>query len=145
MTQKTLGSEYVITASPDATVSDLAGMMKDQGIGDVIIVEDETPVGIVTDRDLAVKVLAEGGDPKTTRASEVMQENPVTVNRSDSIFKAVQTMVKHGVRRLPILESGKLVNIITLDDALRIFSGGLSGLAQVVEDDSPRRDLEDLQ
>jgi CBS domain-containing protein len=73
-------------------------------------------VGIVTDRDLTIKVLAEGRDPRHATVAEVMTPRPITCDPEDQIKRALETMARHQVRRLPVVEHGKLIGIIAQAD-----------------------------
>lgn len=113
----TPGPEFCEAAS---TVDAVSQLMKSKNIGSVPIVESDDSrkvVGIITDRDLVIKVMAVGGDPKSMKASEVMSPNPVTCGRNDSIEEALDLMEKHQVRRIPVTDdSGNLVGIIAQAD-----------------------------
>jgi CBS domain-containing protein len=105
---------------PHDTVGKLAQLMGKKDIGPVLIVEDEKTkklAGIVTDRDLTLKIVAEGRDPKTTKAEEVMTRKVVTVYADDDVQKALDLMAKHQIRRIPVLDAGnKLVGILAQAD-----------------------------
>jgi len=118
----------VMTANPSCCVpSDSVAMaaqiMKREDIGPVLIVSDynsQNLVGIVTDRDLAVKVIAEGRDPHNTTIDEVMSYNPVTCRPSDDTSKVLRLMAQHQVRRVPIVDAGnRLVGIVAQADLAR--------------------------
>jgi len=118
----------VMTANPSCCVpSDSVAMaaqiMKREDIGPVLVVSDyysQNLVGIVTDRDLAVKVIAEGRDPHNTRIDEVMSLNPVTCRAGDDAYKALRLMSENQVRRIPVVDSGnRLVGIVTQGDLAR--------------------------
>lgn len=100
-----------------ATLVQAAEIMRDRNIGDVIVIrEDGSLCGLVTDRDLVVKGLAEGLDPGTTQVEEVCNHNPVTVTSDQSAEDAVKTMREHDIRRLPVVDGGDLVGIVSLGD-----------------------------
>ena len=105
---------------PHDTVSDVARLMKEKDIGPVPIVNDKDSkqlLGIVTDRDLALKVVAKGLDPKTTRVSEVMTTEVITCREDDKIEKALNAMSKHQLRRIPVVDKNNmLVGIIAQAD-----------------------------
>lgn len=108
-------TESVVTATPDASVREVAETMRERNVGSVVLVEDGRPVGFVTDRDLAVSVLADGRDP-SDRACDHASAPVVTAGPDLDITEAAELMVEHGIRRLPVLEGGELIGIITLDD-----------------------------
>jgi len=97
---------------PSDMVSKVAQLMKSDDIGPVPIVENEQTrklVGIITDRDLAVKIVAEGRDPKSTRAEEVMTRKVVTCHADDDLQKALDAMSGHQLRRIPVVDDNKKV------------------------------------
>jgi CBS domain-containing protein len=90
--------------------------MKTKGIGDVLVRDNGKICGIVTDRDLVVRALAEGVDPQKKRLGEMCTEQVVSVAPNDDVEMAVKLMRKHAIRRLPVLDNGKLVGIVSLGD-----------------------------
>jgi len=121
-------TESVVTAPPDCPVRAVAEIMRERNIGSVVLVDDDgRPVGFVTDRDLAVSVLADGRDP--AEPAEGHATSPVVTGNPDmTVEQAAELMVSHGVRRLPVLDGGRLIGIVTLDD-LAVRTGDLE-LAQ---------------
>lgn len=105
----------VVTADPATAVRDVAALMRERNVGSVVLVHDGEPVGIVTDRDLAIGVLADGrgGDD---RASDHATTPVVTGDPGMDVVAAAELMVRHGIRRLPVLDGGRLTGIVTLDD-----------------------------
>lgn len=105
---------------PGDPVDKVAQLMGRENIGPVLIIEDDKDrklVGIVTDRDLALKIVAEGRDPKSTRVGDVMTSNVVTVKDSDDLQLALDKMTQLQLRRIPVLDSGnKLVGILAQAD-----------------------------
>ena len=103
--------------SPERTVADAAGLMEQYDIG-VIPLADEhhALVGIVTDRDLVLRVLAKGRDPREVTLGEVSTRNPITITPDMNIAEARDLMSEHRVRRLPVVKDGELVGILSLGD-----------------------------
>jgi CBS domain-containing protein len=104
---------------PGDTVTDVAQLMRRQNVGSLPVVESRDTmmlIGIVTDRDLTMKVIAEGHDPGTTVVRKVMTPNPITCHPDDQVQKALETMARHQVRRLPVVENGKVIGIIAQAD-----------------------------
>ncbi len=101
-----------ISVEPKATLGEVATLMKQQDCGSIPVVEGGRLVGIVTDRDIVVRGVAAGKDPKTQRVSEVMSANPVTIGPDDDVTDAEKKMADRQIRRLPVVEAGKLVGII---------------------------------
>lgn len=110
----------VVTSNPESTIMAVAQLMKEEDIGPVLIVDNEqsrTLVGIVTDRDIVLKVVAEGRDPKTTRVGDVMSKKLVTCRANDDVEVAMQAMAQFQLRRIPVVEDNmRLVGIISQAD-----------------------------
>ena len=127
---------------PADTVDKAAQLMRDQDIGPVPVCDREKSrklIGMVTDRDLEIKVVAEGRNPKATRVEEVMSRRLVTCSPEDSIEKALDIMEQHQVRRIPVVDSaGQIVGIIAQADiATRVHSRDKT--AEMVEEISRPR------
>ena len=101
-----------VTVEPDATLGEVAVLMKQEDCGSIPVVEDGRLVGIVTDRDIVIRGVAAGSDPKTQRVSTVMSADPVTISPDDDLTDAEKVMADRQIRRLPVVENGKLVGII---------------------------------
>jgi CBS domain-containing protein/gas vesicle protein len=110
----------LLTCSPKDSVADAARIMRDRNTGDVLVTDDGKLVGIVTDRDIAVRLAAKGLDPVQVPVKHVMSKHVVSGQPNWEMDKIAKTMGQHQVRRLPIIEHGLLVGIISLGDvALR--------------------------
>jgi CBS domain-containing protein len=130
----------VDTVSYEENVLDSARRMRDRQVGTVIVVDEMRPVGILTDRDLTVRVLAAGLDPQATRVSEVMTPSPTTISEDDSIETAVGYMRAGRFRRLPVVgRDGRVVGILALDDVLELVSEELADLGQLLKREAPHR------
>jgi CBS domain-containing protein len=124
----------VVTIPPHSTVEDAAVAMRDHHVGAIVVVEQARAVGIVTDRDLALRGIADGRDPKRTPISEVMSRNLTVLRRDEKIDDAVSSIRTAGVRRLPIVDAGgKPVGMVTLDDLVVLMAGELSFAAGAVQ------------
>ncbi len=100
-----------------STIASAAQAMRDNDIGDVVVTDsDGSPCGIVTDRDLVVRGLAEGLDTASATLDEICEHQLITVGPDDPIATAVKTMEDNAIRRLPVMEDGNLVGIVTLGD-----------------------------
>lgn len=111
----------LVYSHPTDTVDDVAKLMKKEDIGPVLIVEKgdqgKRLVGIVTDRDLAIKVVGEGRDPKKTKVKDVMTTKVVTCRADDDVQNAMNAMAQYQLRRIPVVdEYGTLVGIISQAD-----------------------------
>jgi CBS domain-containing protein len=131
----------VVTASPHDTVEQAARMMRDHRVGSLVVKEAGQPTGIVTDRDLVVRVLARGIDPTTATLGRFVTYDPITVSLYDGIETAAERMRTHGVRRLPIVdENGDIVGIVTADDLLILLGGELAAISEGIENRSDADD-----
>jgi CBS domain-containing protein len=100
------------TVGPDTTLGEVATLMRQEDCGSIPVVEDGRLVGIVTDRDIVVRAIAAGKDPKRTPVSEVMSADPITIDPNGDVTEAERHMRERQVRRLPVVEDGKLVGIV---------------------------------
>lgn len=122
----------VVTVSPQALIIDAAQQMVENHVGCLVVVEDEKPVGILTDRDIVRRIIVPGKDPKQTPVSEAMTPHPITMDQDGGIFDAISTMSDEGVRRLPLIdESGRLVGLVAFDDLLLLLGSELVNLAGI--------------
>ncbi|MFW6436839.1 MAG: cyclic nucleotide-binding/CBS domain-containing protein [Halococcoides sp.] len=128
----------VVTASLDSPIETLAQSMRDQGVGSVVVEDESGSVaGIVTDRDLVTRVMAEDVDWSTMQASDVMTSDPRTVSIDTGIAELVEILSEESVRRMPVVEDGDLVGIVALDDVFALLAVEQDRLANVVEAESP--------
>ena len=119
-------TESVVTASGDRTVRQVAELMRERDVGSVVLVEDDRPTGFVTDRDLALSVIADGRDPGEPAADHASAP-VIGAEPQMGVEEAADLMVRHAVRRLVVLDGGRLIGIVTLDDiASRIGDAALS-------------------
>lgn len=107
------------TLSPAATCGEAATIMKQEDCGSVPVLEGGRLVGIVTDRDIVVRVVAAGKDPKTTAVSEAMSADPISVGPDTSVDDAQAVMADRQVRRLPVVEDGRLVGLVVIGQVAR--------------------------
>jgi CBS domain-containing protein len=99
------------------SILDAAKRLADLDVGSMPICgEDQRLKGMLTDRDIVVKVLAQGKDPSSTKAGELGQGKPVTIGADDSVDEALQTMTDHGVRRLPVIDGHDLIGVVSQAD-----------------------------
>ena len=108
-------TESVVTAPPERTVREIAELMRERNVGSVVLIDEARPVGFVTDRDLAVSVLADGrdvGDHAADHASSPV----ITAQPEMQVEEAAELMVRHAVRRLVVVDGERLTGIVTLDD-----------------------------
>lgn len=120
------------TIDSDKSVAYAAKMMRDEDVGLAPVVEGDRLVGTLTDRDIAIRVVAEGRDPESTTAREVASTDVITVDPQQELDEALRLMAQHQVRRLPVVEEdGRLVGIVAQADVARHGDDRQTG--QVVE------------
>jgi CBS domain-containing protein len=128
-------SRVVATVSPRDSVAQGATRMREFGVGSLVVVDDRRkPLGILTDRDIVLRVVATGLDPAGTLASDVMSAPVGSVNESTPLEEALEVMDRRGVRRLAVTgEEGALAGIFAIDDALEFMIGELNRVRRVLE------------
>ena len=129
----------VVTVREFEELAVAAQLMREHHIGYLIVVEPNiadrmvVPVGVITDRDIVVWVVAQGADPRTLRVGDVMTREPVLAQEDSSVSAALQRMREIGVRRLPVVGSmGQLVGVLSLDDVLDAFAEELMDVARSI-------------
>ena len=129
----------VITAAPGVSAAELARLMADANVGSVVITtDDDRPIGIVTDRDLVMRVLAEQREPKTTLVEDIMTTELVLLEEGTGLYDAVRCARDEGVRRLPVVDSdGRLTGIITVDDIVRLLVREMTYVTDIMMEASP--------
>ncbi|HEX2047036.1 MAG TPA: CBS domain-containing protein [Acidimicrobiales bacterium] len=123
-------TENLVTLPGSAPLADAARRMKEADIGDVIVMSNGDMCGVVTDRDIVVRAIAEGKDPQSATLDEICSHEVVTVGPDDSLDQAVQLMRQRAVRRLPVVEGGRPVGIVSIGD-LAIERDETSPLADI--------------
>jgi CBS domain-containing protein len=128
--------EMVVVAKTES-VSDAIHLMRSQHVGDVVVIDRQgdlaIPIGILTDRDIVLEVLAEGVDLEAIVMGDVMSDELVTVNQTTSLMATIKLMQEKAVRRLPVVdERGGVVGIITVDDLLELIAEQLQGIVSLV-------------
>ena len=106
----------LVTMDGNDTLSAAAQEMRDSAIGDVVVTDGDSVVGIVTDRDIAVRGVAENRDPGTTRLKEITSRDVITVSQYDDAVSAADLMRTYAVRRLPVIEDGRLIGLVSMGD-----------------------------
>lgn len=115
------------TVGPDASVVEAGRLMASEDVGSLPIVDGDRLVGVVTDRDIAVRVVAEGRDPNTTTVGEIASRDPVTVEPDEDLDEALSEMARNQVRRLPVVEGDRLVGIVAQADVAEEASDSKTG------------------
>ncbi len=137
MTISAICSREVITVHRDATVLHAATLMRQYHVGDVVVIEDRkgksVPVGIITDRDIVIELVATELDCRVITAGDIMLTHLAVVKEDAGIFDAIQLMSTKGIRRLPVVDAdGGLLGIVTLDDVLLLLAKEFGTLAKLV-------------
>jgi CBS domain-containing protein len=134
-------SKEVTTISGSAGACDAAEKLESEGVGCVVVVDEEQrPLGMLTDRDLALRVVAAGKDPDSTTVEMVMSQPVVSLEASAPLSELIHCMSRHGIRRVPVVQNGRLVGIASLDDLMLHLGRAFDDLAQAAE-----RQLRDAQ
>jgi CBS domain-containing protein len=137
MTVGAICNREVITVQRDASVLHAAKLMRQYHVGDVVVIENRkdkvVPIGIVTDRDVIVEVIATELDSTVITVGDIMVISLAVVKSSTGVLEAIQLMTSKGVRRLPVIdENGSLMGIITLDDLLLLLAKEFGALGKLV-------------
>lgn len=128
----------VVIVRPGNTVLEAAQLMRRHHVGDVVVTEDRgavrVPLGVVTDRDLVLEIMAPELDQTAITVGDIMAPDLVTIKENAGVFEAIQYMRAKGVRRLPVVnDGGGLVGILALDDLLELMAEELLELAKLVK------------
>jgi CBS domain-containing protein len=136
MTIKDLCKRVVVTIHRDATVEDAARTMRASHIGNVIVVDPadtRKPVGIITDRDIAMEVVAQGLAPAQTKVESVMSAPVVSLLEDDGFIEALDKMATQGVRRAPVLDrDGRLKGLVSVDDLVPLLARELAKIGALI-------------
>jgi len=134
--------ETVIARAED-TIVEVSKLMRLHHVGDVVVIEPgeggNVPIGILTDRDLVMEILAQDLSPDAVTVGDIMSEEIVTAREEDGIWDTLQRMRIKGVRRVPVVDArGGLVGILALDDLLELLAGELADLSKIVRREEGR-------
>ncbi len=137
--------EVVIVRAQDSAL-EAAQLMRTHHVGDVVVVEDRggtrVPIGIVTDRDLVVEIMAAKLNPAAITTSDIMVPELAAVKENVGLFEAIEYMRAKGVRRLPVVDdNGGLIGILTLDDLLELLADEMAALAKLVKQEQKKETM----
>ncbi len=137
MLLKAICTPEVICCGPDTSVHAAASLMRSKHTGDLVVVDDpeqdRIPLGVITDRDLVVEVLANGLDAATTTVRTLLRTPVVVAQEDEDASEALERMRTNGIRRLPVVGGrGRLVGVVTLDDMLRLVADDVNALVEIV-------------
>lgn len=132
----------VVVVGEEGSVTEAAKIMREYHVGDVVIVKTrygkQVPVGILTDRDITLEIVAGNADPEAVRVGDAMTFELTTVFEDDDLMHVIEVMRSHGIRRVPVVDADEaLVGILTVDDIVDLLSEVMVDLAHLV--DSQRR------
>lgn len=137
MTVGDLGPEEVVTASPDSELGEITDTLESENVGAIVITDDETPVGIVTDRDAALAI-HQHDDVASVSVEDIMTEDPATIQEDEEAIEISRAIDEHDVRRFPVVdENGTLTGIVTLDDLVATIGEQLDNVSDTIEVQSP--------
>lgn len=127
----------VVIADPHTSAAEAAALMRKHHVGNVVVVDRmdglRKPVGIVTDRDIVVEVVANGLRPETVSVGDIMVDKLAFVREGDGVFDTIESMRRQGVRRVPVVDGqGELVGIVALDDAIRLLAEEINEVAKTI-------------
>lgn len=116
---KEIMKKYVITVDPEASIADVSRIMTNNRVGSLVVMKGNKPVGIVTDSDI-VTVVAEGKNPKRVKVKDLEQKRFISASPNDTMLHVIKLMVKNGIKRVPIIENGKLEGIVSDKEILLV-------------------------
>lgn len=127
----------IIITGPDSTVTEVAKLMRHHHVGTLVVVEKKgeitRPIGIVTDRDLVIEVMAPEIDVASVTVGDVMSGDPVQTGEDDTLFNTIEMMQSHGVRRILVVdEAGSLKGLMSADDAIELIAEAMDNLTKVI-------------
>jgi CBS domain-containing protein len=136
----------VVSATRDIPILEAAQLMRSRHVGDVVVVESSkrgpVPVGIVTDRDIVVGIIAPRIDVTQLTLGDIMGRDLITIPETQDVFETVEQMQRHGVRRLPVTDKvGVLLGIVSIDDLVQLLAMQVSELARVITSER-RKEIE---
>ena len=132
----------VVTISPERSVAEACWIMKDKNIGCLLVENHGKLCGILTDRDIALKVTGEDKEPVTTMVEEVMTRDPVRISVNRNVRDLVSLMHTQHVRRVPIVDGSEtILGMVTMDDLIALFGDELSELGKSVSEAFPRKTI----
>ncbi|PSP27088.1 signal transduction protein [Halobacteriales archaeon QH_2_65_14] len=127
----------VVTVAPDRPVADVVRTMHGETVSSVVVVEDDEPPGLVTDRDLAMAVLDEDFDADRTPVSEFLDDEVVTIEADAGVYDLVELLSENSIRRVPVVQDGELAGIISLSDVVVLLGMELQHVANAIRSSSP--------
>jgi CBS domain-containing protein len=138
VTVRDVAATEVVTVQPDAPLTEAVQKMRRENVGSIVVTEGSRPVGIVTDRKVAL-ALEETQDVSQLRVTDLMSENLVSVPEGTNVFDLVRRLSDKGVRRVPVVgDGGDLKGIVSLDDVVVLLAEEFYNVSQIIRKQSPR-------
>ncbi|MBD3312004.1 CBS domain-containing protein [archaeon] len=126
----------IVSVKPEVTVIDAVNKMIKQGLGNVLVIDKKGVLkGIVTEKDIIIKVVAKNLDPKEIKISEVMTKNVITTKPTATIQEVTRSMIDKGIRRMPVKKKGEIIGIVTDSDILQVEPGLIDLLVEKINTD----------
>ena len=140
MSLQTFCGKRLVTISPERSIAEACWLMKEKNVGCLIAEHQGKLCGIITDRDIALKVTGEEKDPLTTMVQEIMTSDPKRISVDKDLPELVSLMHSHHVRRVPIVDGAELtLGIVTLDDLIALFGYEMSEIGRAISEEFPQR------
>jgi CBS domain-containing protein len=140
MSLQTFCGKRLATISPERSIAEACWLMKEKNVGCLIAEHQGKLCGIITDRDIALKVTGEEKDPLTTMVQEIMTSDPVRISVDKDLPDLVSLMHSRHVRRVPIVDGAELtLGIVTLDDLIALFGYEMSEIGRAISEEYPQR------
>ena len=137
MSISSLCNRTVICVNTGTLISDAAKEMEEKNVGSIVVVDNEKPCGMVTDRDIVIRVINKEKDPKQTYVDDVMSELVLCLEEDMGLYQALEMLKGKSVRRYPVIDkNGDLKGIITLDDIIFLLGKELYDVASIVQSES---------
>jgi CBS domain-containing protein len=137
MVAKNIMKTTVVTVPPSTSVAEAATIMREENIWSLVVAgADKKLLGIITDRDIVVSVVANGKSPLEVAVGDVMTSEVITVQKNESIFEILRVLGKNSIRRVPVMTGGRLVGIVSVDDLIVLVVTELSNLASALSSTS---------
>jgi CBS domain-containing protein len=137
MTIGTVCNREVVFIHRQASIPEAARLMREHHVGDLVVIKEKigkrVPVGIITDRDIVLEVIAEGVDMDDVSVGDIMSDRLVTARESDGLLETIKLMRAKGIRRLPVVnDDNELVGILSVDDLIDLFSEQIVDLSRLI-------------
>lgn len=141
MSLESLCRREIVCVNRSTMAIEASKMMEEKNVGSVVVVDTDKPVGILTDRDVMIRLVNKGLDAEKTPVSDIMSPEIITLNQKTGLYEALEQIKdsKSSVRRFPIVDdNGSIKGIITLDDVVYLLGKEMSDVSEIIEGERPR-------